>query len=357
MNGPVFVIAEAGVNHNGDLQRALELIDAAAECGADAVKFQTFIPEQLAAPEAARADYQARQLGGEQSQLEMLRGLALSFDDHFRLQERCTEREIEFLSSPFDTRSADFLLGELKLSRIKLGSGELTNGPLLLRIARAKPRLILSTGMASLAEVEEALGVLVHGYADLGTPASRTALKTAWRNPEARASLSARVALLHCTTEYPCPIDQVNLRAMDTLAETFGLPVGYSDHTDGIAVALMAASRGARVIEKHLTLDRQLPGPDQAASLEPHEMQTLIALIREIPHVLGNADKRPTEAEAGNSRVARKSLFAARDIAAGTTFTTEDLIAKRPGDGRSPMDIWDLLRRESDREYRSGNRI
>ncbi len=211
--------------------------------------------------------------------------------------------------------------------------------------------------MATLEEIEEALGVLVHGYAGLDTPTSRAALRSAWLDLEARASLQDKITLLHCTTEYPCPIDQVNLRAMDTIEEAFGLAVGYSDHTEGIAVALMAASRGARVIEKHLTLDRQLSGPDHSASLEPLEMQTMIALIREVPHVLGRAEKRPSEAEAGNARVARKSLFAACDIAAGKIFDPDHLLAKRPGNGRSPMDVWELLGRASGQEYRSGEQI
>lgn len=351
----VFVIAEAGVNHNGDRQRALALIDAAAECGADAVKFQTFVPERLATAEAPRAAYQARRDAGERSQLEMLRPLALSFDDHFRLQEQCARRGIEFLSSPFDAASAAFLLDELKLSRIKLGSGELTNGPLLLQIARGRPELILSTGMATLGEIEEALGVLTHGYAELADPAARSGLQATWQ--EHGACLLDKLTLLHCTTAYPCPIDQVNLRAMDTLRESFGLPVGYSDHTEGIAVSLMAASRGARVIEKHLTLDRQLPGPDHAASLEPYELRMLIALLRELPVVLGDPVKRPNAAEADNAAAARKSLFAAREIHRGERLTADDMVALRPGDGRSPMDYWELIGSLATRDYPPGEKI
>ena len=356
----VYIIAEAGVNHNGDLNRAIAMVDAAAEAGADAVKFQTFKPEALASRHAAQADYQIRNEGSSHddqgSQLAMLKRLALSFDDHHVLMARCKARNIEFLSSPFDTDSARFLIEELNLPRLKLGSGEITNGPLLLQLAQAERPLILSTGMATLDEVREALGVVAFGFIDAGTvqlrtAPSRTAFNNAFSHPQGQAFLKERITLLHCTTEYPCPQDQVNLRAMDTLAETFGLPVGYSDHTLGIHVSLAAVARGAQVIEKHFTLDRQLPGPDHLASLEPDELKAMVDGIREISLALGSAEKSPSQAEQNNMCVVRKSLVAAQAIRKGESFTVDNVTIKRPGYGRSPMDFWEILGEEARQNY------
>jgi len=355
MNKPVYVIAEAGVNHNGDLNRALALVDAAAEAGADAVKFQTFKPEALASRHAAQADYQVRNQRGQQnegdSQLNMLKRLALSFEDHHALLARCKERDIEFLSSPFDSDSARFLIDEMNLPRLKLGSGELTNGPLLLQIAQANRPLIISTGMATLNDIHVALGVIAFGFMDNGTPPSRTAFEAAYHTPKMQVLLKERITLLHCTTEYPCPSDQVNLRAMDTLAETFGLPVGYSDHTLGIDVSLAAVARGACIIEKHFTLDKQLPGPDHLASLEPKELCTMVDSICKLEQVLGSSEKTPSPAESNNAMVARKSLVASRPIRAGEIFTEQNLTVKRPGSGRSPMDYWEILGQTAEKNY------
>ena len=351
MSKPAYVIAEAGVNHNGDLDQALALVDAAAKVGADAVKFQTFKPEALASHYAAQADYQIRNEGDSGSQLAMLKRLALSFDDHHALLARCKERDIEFLSSPFDSDSARFLIDEIKLPRLKLGSGELTNGPLLLQVAEANRPLIISTGMATLDEIHEALGVITFGFLDDGAAPSRAAFQAAYHNAQMQDLLKERVTLLHCTTEYPCPPDQVNLRAMDTLAETFGLPVGYSDHTLGIDVSLAAVARGAQVIEKHFTLDKQLPGPDHLASLEPEELRTLVDSIHKLEQVLGSPEKTPSPAENNNATVARKSLVASRPIHAGEIFTEKNLTVKRPGTGRSPMDYWEVLGQSATRNY------
>lgn len=355
MNNPVYVIAEAGVNHNGNLERALALVDAAAEAGADAVKFQTFRPESLASRHAAQAAYQVRnQLDSQNegdSQLAMLKRLALSFDDHYVLLARCEERGIEFLSSPFDSHSARFLIEDMALPRLKLGSGELTNGPLLLQIAETGRPLILSTGMANLDEIRQSLGVLAFGYLNAGIAPSHAAFNEAFCNQQGQALLKERVTLLHCTTEYPCPPDQVNLRAMDTLTETFGLPVGYSDHTLGIHVSLAAVARGAQVIEKHFTLDRQLPGPDHLASLEPQELKAMIDGIRDISLALGSPEKTPGPAEQNNMVMARKSLIAAQAIRSGETFTVDNVTIKRPGSGRSPMDYWELLGQVAERNY------
>ena len=351
----VYVIAEAGVNHNGDLERALKMVDAAATAGADAVKFQTFLPKALASRHAPQAEYQIRHESNARNtpgaQLAMLERLALSFDDHPALITRCQQRNIEFLSSPFDTESVHFLLEHLKLPRLKLGSGELTNGPLLLQIAHAKRSLILSTGMATLAEIREALGVLAFGFMNDGTVPSRTAFHNAFCNPQGQTLLRKYITLLHCTTEYPCPPDQVNLRAMDTLTESFNLPTGYSDHTLGIHVSLAAVARGALIIEKHFTLDRQLPGPDHSASLEPDELKTMIAGIRDLSLALGSADKSPAPAEQNNILMVRKSLIAAKAIQRGDTFTADNITIKRPGNGRSPMDYWEILGQTARQNY------
>lgn len=345
----VTVIAEAGVNHDGELARALELIDAAAAAGADWVKFQTFDAKALVTRHAAKADYQVRNEGEAGSQLAMLERLALSQSDHHVLIKRCEERGIGFLSSPFDAGSAAFLLDELKLPLLKLGSGELTNAPLLWMIGHSGRPLILSTGMADLDEVRLALDVLTHARLHAQPPTGRADFTDLYARDG--GVLADQLTLLHCTTEYPCPPDQVNLRAMDTLAAEFGLPVGYSDHTQGIDIALAAAAVGACVIEKHFTLDRTLPGPDHAASLEPDELTAMVAGIRRIEQVLGHGEKRPAEAEQGNIAIARKSLVAARAIAKGEAFDNENLTVKRPGHGRSPFDYWDLLGQTAPKSY------
>ncbi len=351
MTDRCFIIAEAGVNHNGDVQRALEMVDAAAEAGADAVKFQTFRPEALVTGSAPQAEYQVRNDGDHGSQLAMLRQLALPERDHHVLVERCAARGIDFLSSPFDPASADFLIDTLKLETLKLGSGELTNGPLIYRIAGAGRGLILSTGMATLDEIREALAVAALGYLGKAVPSGQAARLAIMEDDEAMTALRDRVSLLHCTTEYPCPPEAVNLRAMDTLAETFGLSVGYSDHTEGITLSVAAAARGARIVEKHFTLDRSLPGPDHAASLEPHELRAMVEAVRSVERALGDGIKQPAAAEQKNMAVARKSLVAAVAIRAGEPFTESNLTIKRPGTGRSPMDYWILLGQPSPRDY------
>jgi N-acetylneuraminate synthase len=354
MNHPdhVYVIAEAGVNHNGDLARALEMIEVAADAGADAVKFQSFLPEALASPNAPKAGYQRRNEPGSESQLAMLSRLALDFDDQHRLFEYCRERGIDFLSSPFDPDSARFLHEELRLQTIKLGSGELTNAPLLWLLAEAGVRLILSTGMATLDEVRTALGVCCLALDGIEPGSAAQAL--AAYEP---ARLVDRVTLMHCTTAYPCPPGEINLRAMDTLREATGLTVGYSDHSEGIAVSLAAVARGARLIEKHFTLDRGLPGPDHAASLTPAELGELVQGIRTVSLALGSADKGPSATELANAAVARKSLVAARPIRAGEPFDRNNLTSKRPGAGLSPLRYWSLLGRPARFDYAADDPI
>ena len=341
-----YVIAEAGVNHNGSLQRALDMIDVAAEAGADAVKFQTFVPNALASGSARKADYQQRNDPTQESQLAMLRRLSLSFDDHLQLQQRCRECDIDFLSSPFDPESATFLLERLELGTIKLGSGELTNAPLLWQLAASGAHLILSTGMSTLNEIRVALGVCCLAQ-DGVAPRSSQQCRDAF---DARR-LADRVRLMHCTSEYPCDPAEVNLRAMDTLREATGLEVGYSDHTEGIAISLAAVARGARLIEKHFTLDSTLPGPDHAASLDPTGLRELISGIRQVSQALGSARKVPSDNERRNAEVARKSLVAATAIRRGEPFTTDNLVSKRPGTGASPLRYWSLLDTPAHHDY------
>jgi len=344
------IIAEAGVNHNGDLGIALQLVDAAAAAGADYVKFQTFKADKIATASAAKADYQKAATDAAENQYEMLRRLEMSDVMHRAVIARCAERGIAFLSTAGETDSLAYLAEVLRLETIKLGSGELTNAPLLLAAARTGAKLWLSTGMGSLAEVEEALGVLAHGMICAEAPDCRAAFARALLSPKAWARLRERVVLLHCTTEYPAALEDTNLRAMDTMAAAFGLPVGYSDHTEGMAVSLAAVARGAVVIEKHFTLGRGMEGPDHSASVEPDELAALVSAIRAVELALGNGIKQPGAAEVRNRLIVRRSLVAAHLLTAGTLLSAADLTTKRPGNGLSSMDFWDCIGRRLTRE-------
>jgi N-acetylneuraminate synthase len=307
---PVFLIAEAGVNHNGDLDKALRLVQAAKRAGADAIKFQTFRSEALVSREARKADYQARNTGATGSQLDMLRRLELSPEAFRTIQEECRSAGIVFLSTPFDPESASFL-AELGVPAFKIGSGDITNHPLLAQMAALRQTLILSTGMSTLEEIEEAIGTIrIHG------------------NPP--------LILLHCLSTYPAPCEEYNLRAMYTMEQAFRLPVGLSDHTLGWEVTLGAVALGARVIEKHFTLDRSLPGPDHSASLEPAELALMIAQVRRLESAMGDGIKRPMPSEMNTREAARKSVVVTRDLPAGTILREADLAIKRPGTGLPP---------------------
>lgn len=348
----VYIIAEAGVNHNGSLELAKKLVDVAAEAGADAVKFQTFKAEQIAGAFAPKADYQIKNTRTMESQLDMLKKLELNHSQFIELSEYCSTKGIEFMSSPFDLDSIDFLVNDLRISRLKIASGEITNAPLLLKAAQTGKHIILSTGMSTLGEVEAALGVLALGYINKVLPSSSPEIfEQAFMDEEAQKVLRDRITLLHCTTEYPAPFDEVNLRAMDTLKRSFNLPVGYSDHTEGITIAIAAVAGGARVIEKHFTLDRSLPGPDHQASLEPGELKDLIKNIRRVELALGSGLKGPSKLEWANRRLVRKSLVAAQAIKAGEVFSQQNMACKRPGTGISPMRYWELLGRVAERDY------
>jgi N-acetylneuraminate synthase len=315
----VFIIAEAGVNHNGSLELALKLIDAAKASGADAVKFQTFRADRLAVRSAPKAQYQERTTTEAESQFVMLERLQLDADAHRRLIEHCQKVGIQFLSSPFDQGSAD-LLAAMDMPIYKVPSGEITNLPFLEHLARKNRPMILSTGMSTLEEVEEA----VRTIRDAGV---------------------TELTLLHCVTEYPAPYAEINLRAMQTLKSAFDLPVGYSDHTPGIEIAIAAVAMGAVVIEKHFTLDRSLPGPDHAASLEPAELKQMVAAIRHVESALGSGVKAPAPCELPNMPIARKSIVAARSLPAGHRLESADLDIKRPGNGLAPKLLPELVGR------------
>ena len=318
MTRSIFIIAEAGVNHNGRIELAERLVDAAADAGADAVKFQTFKAEKLVVAGAGKAAYQKRTTDADESQFAMIKKLELDEHAHRRIMERCAERSIMFLSTPFDPDSAD-MLAALGLPMFKIPSGEITNLPLLRHIGGLGRDVILSTGMATLEEVGAALAVL-----------------------EGCGLARDRITVLHCNTEYPTPFEDVNLRAMNAMAEAFpGIRVGYSDHTLGIEAPIAAAALGATIIEKHFTLDRAMEGPDHKASLEPGELTAMVAAVRNIEKALGSGIKKPSASESRNRDIARKYIVAARPIRAGEPFTPENLTVKRIGrQGVSPM-LWD----------------
>ena len=309
----VYIIAEAGVNHNGSLENAKKLVLAAKNAGVDAVKFQTFNTDNLVTKNAVKADYQVNNTGNNDSQYEMLKKLELSQQDYRELKQLCDELDIEFMSTPFDIESID-LLEQLNVNRFKLPSGEITNYPYLVRLAKTHKPVIMSSGMATVEDIESAVEVLTkNGLEDL--------------------------SLLHCTTEYPAPFEEVNLKAMEYLKNKFGLKIGYSDHTKGVEVPIAAVAMGAEIIEKHFTLDKNMEGPDHKASLEPDELLIMVKAIRNIELAIGDGVKRPSKSEVKNKAIARKSIVAQKRILKGETFTENNLTTKRPGTGISPM-LW-----------------
>lgn len=318
MPNSVYIIAEAGINHNGDLTRALKMVEVAAAAGADAIKFQTFKTENVISVSAPKAEYQKRTTGSEESQFEMAQKLELTFDDFRTLEKSSHAHGITFLSTAFDADCVDFLVN-LGINIMKIPSGELTNLPYLRKVGGLRKKILLSTGMATLGEIETAIDVLTTSgtnYTD--------------------------ITLLHCSTDYPTVMPDVNLTAMRTLHHAFKLPFGYSDHTLGIEVPIAAVALGAQVIEKHFTLDKSLPGPDHTASLNPEELTAMVTAIRNIEQALGDGIKRPARGESLNRAIARRSIVAARPIKKGENFTTENITVKRPGTGISPM-RWDEI--------------
>ncbi|MEQ8523515.1 N-acetylneuraminate synthase [Gracilimonas sp.] len=325
----VYIIAEAGVNHNGDLQKAIELIEVATQAGVDVVKFQSFKADKLVSKTAKKAKYQSQNIGdGDESQYNMLKSLELSEEDHTVLIKECEKRGIQFLSTAFDVDGIDFL-DDLGMPFFKSPSGEITNYPYLKRLAEKRKPVILSTGMADMQEVKNAIEVLLkHGLT------------------------KKDITVLHCNTEYPTPMEDVNLKAMNTIAKELGVRVGYSDHTLGIEVPVAAVAMGACVIEKHFTLDRNLPGPDHRASLEPDELKDMVKAIKNIEKAIsGSGEKEPSRSEKKNKTVARKSIHTTRSMKAGEAIKEKDIIALRPGDGISPMDWENIIGRKVSRAY------
>lgn len=310
------IIAEAGVNHNGSIELAYKLIDAAKDAGADAVKFQSFIAGSLVSTKAQKAEYQKQNTDASESQYEMIKKLELSVDDHKKLIEYCKKVNLKFLSSPFDLASID-LLDDLGLDILKIPSGEITNLPFLRKIGKLNKNVILSTGMSDLGEIEDALDVLTEYGTDINN-----------------------ITVLHCNSEYPTPFEDVNLKAMLTIKNAFDVRVGYSDHTKGIEIPIAAVALRAEVIEKHFTLDRNMEGPDHKASLEPNELKQMVTAIRNIEKALGDGIKKPSASELKNKPIARKSLIAIKSIKIGERFTEDNIGVKRPGSGISPM-RWD----------------
>ena len=316
----VIIIAEAGVNHNGDIQVAKELIDVAADAGVDYVKFQTFKADSLVSKSAKKAEYQSININdGDDSQYAMLKNLELSHDNHLELMSYCAERKIQFFSTAFDVEGVNYL-NDLGLSFFKIPSGEITNYPYLKAVALCGKPVVMSTGMCSEVDIKQAINVLV---------------KFGLKNEV--------ISILHCNTEYPTPMKDVNLKAMLAIQEAFGVQVGYSDHTLGIEVPIAAVALGAIIIEKHFTLDRTLPGPDHVASLEPSELKEMVSAIRNIELAMsGDGKKKPSESETKNIAIARKSIHISKSLSKGHTITDDDIISLRPGDGISPME-WENI--------------
>lgn len=323
----VFIIAEAGVNHNGSIEIAKKLVDEAKECGADAVKFQTFKADKLVSKKAEKAEYQKNTTDSKESQFEMIKKLELDVHAHKELITYCREKEIQFLSSPFDLESID-LLNKFGLDTLKIPSGEIVNLPYLRKLGKLNKNVILSTGMADLGEIEDALDILIES----GTK-------------------KEKIIVLHCNTEYPTPYEDVNLNAMLTIKNSFDVRVGYSDHTRGIEVSIAAVALGAEVIEKHFTIDKNMEGPDHKASLEPKELKQMVDAIRNIEKALGTGIKKPSPSESKNKIVVRKSLVAKTDIKKGDIFTEENVGIKRPGNGISPMRWDEVIGKQANRYY------
>lgn len=357
MSHNVFFIAEAGVNHNGDVGIAKRLVDVAVLAGADAVKFQAFKASKLTTGQAETCDYQKRSSGKPQSQAEMLQNLELSEDSFIELDQYCKLKNIEFICTAFDNDSLDFLVGRTSQRKIKIPSGEMINPFLLLHAIRKGLPLILSTGLADIDEIERSLAVLAYGREHASGLPTNGDISAYTKLGKLAEILGDTVTILHCTSDYPAPYNAINLNALETLHRRFGLPIGLSDHSSGIEVPIAATALGATVIEKHFTLDKTLVGPDHSASLEPDELIALVHAIRNIEAAMGDGIKKPTPPELKNIHAIRGSLVASEAIVKNETFTTNNITVKRPGDGRSPMDALRILNTKSERDYQLDEQI
>ena len=347
----ILIIAEAGVNHNGDPDLAFQLIEIAAQSGADTVKFQLFNADKIVTKNLEKAEYQKKNSeSGGSTQHEMLKGLELSREVHRELKDFSNKVEIDYMCTAFDNDSLHFLADDLGVNTLKIASGEITNAPFLLETAKKRRKIILSTGMSNLEEVQNALSVLAFGLLEETEP-SVEAFKEAYNSKEGGEALKELVTILHCTSEYPAPYDQVNLSVIPSLQSKFGLEVGYSDHTKGIIVPPLAAAIGAKVIEKHFTLDRAMKGPDHFASIQPKELKQMVNELREVESILGSHIKEQTLSEKKNKDIVRKSLVAKRKIKKGEKLTEENITSKRPGVGVDPIEYWELLGTTSNHDY------
>ena len=351
------IIAEAGVNHNGSEDIAFNLIDVAHDAGADIVKFQTFKSSDLVTQNAKKAQYQSINTKNDASQLKMLKDLELPYSSFKKLANYCDDLRIEFLSTAFDKTSLDFLVNDIGMRRLKIPSGELNNAPFILDHARTGMSIILSTGMSNLNEIKMALGVIAFGYIGDERKPSIQSFEEAFNSIEGKNILKEKVHLLHCTSEYPAPLEEVNLNAIQLLKKEFGLKIGYSDHTLGIDVALGAVALGAEVIEKHFSLSRDSEGPDHRASLEPDELSLIIIKIRQMEIALGKEEKIRTSSESKNLKIVRKSIVAEKTINPGDQFSSLNISIKRPGVGMQPISFWDLLSKKSSKKYKPGDLI
>lgn len=352
MKPSTFIIAEAGVNHNGDRNLASKLIDIAVAAEADAVKFQTFSAENLAMQSAPKAKYQVQQDPSSQSQYEMLKRLELSNAEFISIKEECDEKNIEFMSTAFDLESLHFLVHELKIKRIKIPSGEITNAPMLLMAARTGLPILLSTGMASLREIEEAFGVIAFAKLNPKSEPANGENFLAWFHRGKEEEIFGKdLCILQCVTQYPADFADLNLRTISSFKSHFKSTCGYSDHSSGILAPTVAVSLGAAVIEKHFTIDKALPGPDHAASLDPKELQTMIANIRQTEIALGSGVKNPSPIEIENRLAVRKGIYAKTAIAAGQIITSDHLILKRPETGISPMQYWRVIGSKAAKDF------
>ena len=327
----ICIIAEAGVNHNGNYETAIQMVKAAEKAGADYIKFQTFVPEKLVSASAQKAEYQKKTTGSKESQLDMLKKLTLTDEEFLNIKNYCDEIEIGFLSTPFDLESIDFL-ENLNMDFWKIPSGEITNLPYLETIAKTKKKIVMSTGMSDINEIKDAVNLLEKNGAE-------------------------DIVLLHCNTQYPTPFCDVNLKAMDEIKRKTGKKVGYSDHTNGIEIPIAAAAMGAVVIEKHFTLDRNMEGPDHKASLEPDELSKMVSSIRNIEKAMGDGMKKPSGSEIKNRDIVRKSIVASKEIKSGELFSEDNITAKRPGDGISPMHWYEVLGTEAIKDFKKDEKI
>lgn len=355
----VFIIAEAGVNHNGNIDLAYELIDAASDAQVDAVKFQTFVTDSLVTKSAKKAQYQVKLTNSNESQYSMLKRLELTQEEFTLLHSYAQKKGIEFLSTAFDKISLDFLHDKLNLPFLKVPSGEITNSPFLLDHALTENNLIISTGMANIDEIRMALSVVAFGYSkrSRGKYPKLKDFDRAFESEEGQKLIKEKVILLHCTTEYPAPFEEINLLAMNHLKEEFGLRVGYSDHSKGIQVPIAAVALGADMIEKHFTLDCSMEGPDHQASLEPYELKQMVNSIRTTELALGSDKKEVTSSELNNRDIVRKSIFAIQDIEEGELISEINVGIKRPGTGLSPNLYWEVLGQPASKAFKIGEPI